>query len=307
MPRQNQHCCVHGKWPVCAGRVSALLILALTLSASLPIAWAQRAGQPSQRPPAGADLEKGTARQPIIIASEGRLTVRVRNLPLERVLEEISRKAQLAIVKAPGVGREPISVEFQELPVDEGLRRILKENDAFYFYGADKKALASLKVVWIYAKGQGRGFAPVPMEAWASTKELEERLADPDPKSRAQAFESLLERKQDPGIALMALHDGDEQVRTRALYGALSRGIALPQESLTSAALSDESADVRFLALQGLAADPERVDLRTIAGQLLNDPHPLVRRRAEEILRRLDPVSPPGPPPSRQKLPPRRR
>jgi len=284
-----------------ATRSYTVRILLLTaLSACLCLA---RADPSSQRSRATAPSSAASPGQLVVIAREGRLTVKVRNVSLERVLEEISRKAEVAIVQGPGIGAGPISVDLQDLAIDEGLRRILKENDAFYFYSADRKAPASLKVVWVYAKGRARGVAPVPMETWASTKELEGRLSDPDPQARAQAVESLLERKREPTVALMALNDVDEQVRTRALYAALSQGMPIPPDTLRTAALTDESADVRFLALEGLAVDPAATDLRSIAERLQNDPNPLIRRKAEEILRRLDPVPASPPPPSRQNAP----
>jgi HEAT repeat protein len=276
------------------------ILLLVGLGACLCVASADDSGE---RPRPSAAASAASPSQLVIIVRERRLTVKVRNVSLERVLEEISRKAEVAITQGSGIGREPISVDFQDLAIDDGLRRILTDNDAFYFYGADGKARAALKVVWVYAKGRGRGVAPVPMESWASTKELEGRLSDPDPQARAQAVESLLERKREPSVALMALHDVDEQVRSRALYAALSQGMSLPSNSLRTVALTDQSADVRYLALEGLAADPAATDVRSIAEQLQDDPNPLVRRKAEEVLRRLNPVGPSSPPATPQNAP----
>jgi hypothetical protein len=148
------------------------------------------------------------ARQGEIIAfSEGGLTVRVQGRSLAWLLREISHKVGLPITPAEDVGAQPVSVQLQELPLDEGLRQILKDHDAYFFYGVEGKGPASLKAVWVYRKGRGRGLEPVPPETWASTKEFEAMLADPDPAVRSRAVEALIERKGDKALARIS-HTG---------------------------------------------------------------------------------------------------
>jgi len=256
-------------------------------------------------PPAQPPSAKPNDQRPTITFQQDKLTVQVQNRPLEWVLHEISRIARLAIVRAPGAGSQRVTLQLRDVPVDEGLRQILVDHDAFYFYGIDKKAPASLRVVWVYPKGRGRGLVPIPAEEWASTKELrQEATTNPDPARRARAVEALVERSGDQALDTMlaAFRDADEGVRTRALYGALSAGVGLPADSLAGMALGDPSPKVRFLALEALAINPGTVDLRTTAQQLLTDPDPLVRQKAGEILRQLDPVRRPQSAPPGQRL-----
>lgn len=233
-----------------------------------------------------------------VLFKEGRLSVSVSKNSLESILEEISRTAGIAIIRAEGVGEELISIQFQDLLLDEGLRRILKDNDAFFFYGVQKstgvreestgeKASAALRALWVYAKGRGRGLMPVPPETWASTKEFEQKLTDPDPQVRANAVSTVIERKgeQAVDVVLQALSDRDDGVRTRALYGALSSGVTVPAYFLSDLALRDKSSDVRFLALQALAENPNS---RAVAELALDDPNEHVRLKAQEILLQLD-------------------
>ena len=72
---------------------------------------------------------KVTAFQLDITLEDGRLSVRARNAPLGRLLEEISRRGKVAIIQVGGVTGQRISVAFSDLPLDQGLRRILKEHN----------------------------------------------------------------------------------------------------------------------------------------------------------------------------------
>jgi hypothetical protein len=251
------------------------------------------AGKGPVNPPSSPP--KRTEQASSVTVKEGRLSVRLENRSLDWILEEISREAKVAIISGAGVGRRRVSVAFQDLPLDDGLRRILKDNDAFFFYGADGKASVSLRAVWVYPKGRGAELQPVPPETWASTRELEGHLADPDPGVRARAIEALVEREGDGArdAVLEALKDQDVHVRTQALYQTVSEDVELPTDALADLVLRDPSPDVRFLALEALADRPEA---RTVAETALNDASPQVRQEAQEILRGLDAAARPRPP-----------
>jgi HEAT repeat protein len=195
-----------------------------------------------------------------------------------------------------GVGEnQRVSVQFQDLPLDEGLRRILKDQDAFFFYGVEDNASASLRVVWVYPKGRGNGLAPTPPETWASTIELEGRLADPDPEARARATEALIERKGGAAldVVLQALKDRDDQVRNRVLYKALNSGIKLPSDFLYQLVLTDPLLEVRFMAITAFAEDPnmgadDLNNVKALAKEVMTtDPSSEVRNQAQQILDQL--------------------
>lgn len=231
--------------------------------------------------------------RPVISFKDGRLTVHVQNQPLDAVLEGISRRAPVAIVRVDGVGSERVSLKIQDVPLEEALRQILVAHDTFLFYGVEKEAPASLRAVWVYPGRKGRGLAPLPPEAWASAKEmLIEARTNPDAIARGRAVETLVARKGEQAreLVLEALADRDEDVRAYALHAALGRGVPLPSESLASLALTDPSHNVRFLALEALSSDP---NVRVVAQQALGDIHPDVRAKAQEILDRLDAAATP--------------
>jgi len=226
---------------------------------------------------------------------DGLLSARARNLPLARLADELSQKAGIAVLLLEDVGNESVSANFDDLPVDQGLRRVLKKQDAFFFYGVDEDQSSSLKAIWIYPKGRGRGLAPIPPDKWQSTKEISAMLKDSDPNVRSRAIETLVERKGSGAkeAVLTATHDDNEQVRSGALYAALHSAMELPEGDLSNLALKDNSADVRFLALQALS-NANSPDLRAIAEQAANDSNEAVRNAAREALSRLNQQSSPA-------------
>jgi HEAT repeat protein len=234
---------------------------------------------------AASDQAGDARRRDTIRSKEGRLSVDVQGRTLEWVLGQISRAANVAFVTDETLPETTVSVQFGDVPLDEGLRRILKDQDSFFFYEAQGNAPSALRVVWVYPKGQGRSIQPVPPERWASTRDLEKLLTDPDADARSRAVESLIERQGEKAraVVLRALKDDSARVRTQALYGAFSSGLELPADVLAEA-LDDPSSDVRFLALEAIAGRPEAAPL---ARRALGDASPHVRERAREIVARV--------------------
>jgi|SRR5579864_1088397 len=268
-----------------------LSIVTMLFIAPASVATAQQGTGPSDAksssPKQPSATSERSAERSLVSFKDGRLSVAVQGRSLERLASEISNGSGVPILVDSALAKALVTANLQNLPLDEGLRQILKNYDAFFFYGIDEDGPASLKVVWVYPKGNGRGMAPVPPEKWASTKELEKRLSDSNPEVRARAIEALIERKrgQAADAVAQALKDSDNQVRTQALYRAAQSGVDIPVNTVRSLALNDPSADVRFLALQSMANNP---GVRAVAEWLLNDPSEPVRLEAQEILQRLD-------------------
>jgi len=218
--------------------------------------------------------------------NDGRLTVSARSAALVDVLAQVSKVARLAFVAVDDLSTARVSAAFENLPLEEGLRLLLKDYDTFVYFGVGQRPPSSPQVVWVYQPGRGRGVAPVPPEAWASTGELRQLLTtSPDPDERAEVIESLIDRSGDRAqdAVQWALGDVDARVRSRALYAAINSGVELSAELLMQA-LNDVSRDVRFLALEGLAAGPEA---RAAAERARSDLDPAIQRQAQQILERL--------------------
>lgn len=270
----------------------SLLWVACFLSATAAAAFA---GQPDAPPPAGSaapNLPACAAKAPPgnaqISFADGRMSANFKNVPLEKLGDELSHKAGVAVVFMDSSASQKVSATFRKLPLDEGLRRILSDQDVFYFYSSDGNKASALRAVWIYPKGKARGVAPVPPDQWGSNKDVAAQLVSSNPAARGQAAETLIQRKGDAAtdVLLRALDDKDAQVRVRALYASMQSGVEVPTAVLDKL-VQDNSADVRFLALRALA-DSNSPDARSIAEQLSSDSSEAVRNEARDVISRLD-------------------
>ncbi len=262
-----------------------------------------RIGVPNEQAAPEVSTKEGST----VTVRADRLRVRVQDRPLEWVLNEIVRQSTVVILNTETVAGQTVSMQLQEMPLDQALRQILKDHDTFFFYGAEEKGSgegkepqATLKTVWIYPKGQGQHIAPVPPEQWASTKEMRQGLTDSDPGVRARTIELLVEREGERALneVILALRDWDDQVRDRALHAALNSGVPLPAVLLEDMVQYDSSPIVRFLALGALATGPGDSlildpNVRTVAERALNDPSPQVKEQARQILEQVE--QPAGP------------
>jgi hypothetical protein len=267
---------------VCCGLFASML--------GIPVLAGQQAIVPSavsttNPPSATSQAPPGNAR---ISLKDGQLSVDFKNLPLERLGDELSHKGGIAVVFMDNAASQQVSAVFQKLPLDQGLHRILRDQDVFYFYSSDGNNASSLKALWIFPKGKARGVAPVPPDQWGSNKDLSALLVSSNPAARGQAAETLIQRKGEAAtdVLLRALDDKDAQVRVRALYASMQSGVEVPSSLLTKLT-QDSSADVRFLALDALAKG-NNPDERSIAEQLAGDSNEAVRNEAREIISRLD-------------------
>jgi hypothetical protein len=232
------------------------------------------------------------AGQMSVAIAQGRITGRLRNYPLGAALKELGSRTGITLIPADDldIRAARVSAELLGVPVDEGLRRLLKNYDAFFYYGVvGNGSSSSLRAVWIYPKGAAAALRPVPPEAWAGNKELQASLADFDPEVRARAYEALMSRpdRESRELVIQALRgasEADNAVRERILSSAFSTGVPLPRDLLMYLVRWDASEGMRLLALDALALEPT---LKEAAQAAMTDSSPVVRDRAKEILTEL--------------------
>ena len=96
----------------------------------------------------------------------GKLSVHVEETPLRKVLAEVSRLNHTPIVWLSDEGQEePVSLEFTDLPLREGLERILQRQNFVLFYESPP-AGTQLKQIWV-ASNRKVTQPPAPQEAAA--------------------------------------------------------------------------------------------------------------------------------------------
>ncbi len=292
---------------------------------SIPGLWAQaphafvegaqtpnaRASQPEGGIPVVPSKDDGSARgeqsggrHESVKVTNGHLTANVQSRSLNWVLQQISAQGGISI-DSKHVERELVTADVRDLPLEEGLRRLLCAQDSFFFYGGveespgsgTERSHPSLKAVWVYPKGEGHLASPVPPEQWASTSDLRKSLIASDPQERARAAEILIGRGGQQGLEVTfeALKDRDDQVRYRALDKARNSAVALPMESLQDLVRSDSSPLVRSIALS-MAQDSNPEMARVVAESAQSDADLGVKSQAQQVLDELDVADhPPAP------------
>jgi hypothetical protein len=248
-----------------------------------------------QNPPADtqkdapAPIAKPAAR-PVTIASDGTVTIMATRLRLPEVLNDISVQAKLPIVLSESLQNERVSLHLSAVSLEEGLKRLLVAYDAFYLFSPSErekeKPSASIKGIWVYPKGEGLELEPVPPSLWASTKELETQLEDPDPGVRCDTFEALIERLGARSLptVLRGLVDSDDGVRLTTLTAALDADVEIPATELHALVLSDSLQSIRLLALEAIETRPEAI---AIAQSVQDDADEVVRNTAKLLIKRV--------------------
>lgn len=222
---------------------------------------------------------------------DGKLTLRVLNRAIDTIVGLITVGSQIPIIDIQGaLQSRKVSFDFHDMPLDEALKLVLKDYDTFFLYSSQGPSPTLLRHVWVYPKGQGQSFDPVPFEACASSKELRAAVHTKDVATKGRALENLLAREGDKArdVVTQLISSGAPEDRNLGLYYAGQNGIDLPASTLSYLALDDSSAANRVMALGALSgAGADAVE--PVAKRALDDPDPAVREEAKEILEGLHP------------------
>jgi len=225
-------------------------------------------------------------------------------IPLRQALVELGGKLGAKMFMADGIGEEAITVKFQKLPVEQGLKRILQGQSYLLIRSqapAGGKGAEEMRIVEIRVMGQGAGGAPavlkeVEVEPQGQTAELA-RLAKQAseaerPEDRVKALKEFAHRAEPSvlgKVLVPALQDQDPRVRKLALQ-RMTDATDPPLEAMAEMVLRDERAALRssgidtLVGIHGAAAAPT-------LEQALSDPSLAVRRAAQqglELIRQLE-------------------
>jgi hypothetical protein len=197
---------------------------------------------------------------PEVLVRGARVSLKVLNRPLLDVVNEIGRQSEVTIAMGEGMPNPSIAMEFRELPLEQGLKRLFQDYDTFFFYSRTEEMPARLTTVWVYPPGQGQKLAPIPTPHESLREEWAQDVDDPDALKRALAITTLAERHGNAAAEVVktGLVDFDERVRVEALQAALYTPVDLPVEALKEMVWHDPSGLIRSIALAGLVNRAEQ-------------------------------------------------
>jgi hypothetical protein len=188
-----------------------------------------------------------------ITLQEGKLSVYTAGMPLQQVLEEVSQLSHTQLVWLTTEGREElISAEFADLPVAEGIERLLRQKNFVLFY-AQTSSGSQLTQIWI-GSGQKRTQPPAPQDAAAKPprsftgKKLSGEQADSPPPLGRTALQKMMQ---------IAMADPDPSARVNAVVyvGAHAQDDdPRVKRTLERIALDDANSGVRKVAAETLQA-----------------------------------------------------
>jgi hypothetical protein len=210
-----------------------------------------------------------------VTIQQGLLTVDVQDVPLTDLLRIIGERAGFGVT-IHGTVKAPVTDSFTDLPLGEGIRRVVGGNG----------------LVLIYAPSQGGGSAGVPTEVWVYAmgprprEQVAQALAHPDSSARLEAVQSLLGRRdEDAGVALAQIltQAPDPMVRAQAATALGTLGGAQAADALV-ASLDDQDPSVRIEATRAITALKGDEAAHPLAGVLLGDQDPKVRLEAARAL-----------------------
>jgi HEAT repeats/PBS lyase HEAT-like repeat len=252
-----------------------------------------RAADPS--PAASADIA--------VTVADGRLSVRVEEVPLETVLEAFAAQAGVAITIQGDPGTVSAQA-FTDLPLDVGIRRLAGERRLLMVFARadDRGRPGRLQQIRIYGDPPSDNLAR-PREPLTRTlgKLTEEPTASaPEPPSyqelaakdkgvRLAAICGLARQQDEAAIEVLSAllaHDPNATIRRIAATALGNIGGDAGAAAL-KAALLDQNVEVRIQAMRGLhAIDPEAATAPL--GELaLDDADPGLRRQAVHLLATL--------------------
>ncbi|MBI4588260.1 MAG: hypothetical protein HY725_05440 [Candidatus Rokubacteria bacterium] len=214
-----------------------------------------------------------------IHVDHGRLTVKLEGIPLETVLKEIGRRAGIEIAIL-GPLTKNTSMEFRDLPLAEGLRKLLRGFGWALLQAGSAPQSGALEKVIVVPGGERAGF-----DQGASGPKGERTLA--------QAVTALLEREQVKTLLDVYLHGSSARARRDAFRGLLG-AVQLEDLELLIELLEDQSVqpaewEAALAPLSGVIRTEERwFILRSLQSQVAREQmvktlesHVTYKRRAE--------------------------
>ena len=221
---------------------------------------------------------------------QGQLSVTAEKVPLSEVVKAVASKAGIEVVEL-GEFRQEISVQFSDVPLHDGLQRLLADVDYVLIESASAQQRQGPTLTVILGgrvKSSAQQiidcvFADAVDTSKGLTEDnetaLERALADPDPNSQALALDLIVERDHENAVPVLVegTQSSMPEVRLRAI-DLLVNSQADDQTILSALgqALNDQQREVRGYAIRALAQRGTPEGLSYLQAALV-DPDPGIR------------------------------
>lgn len=269
--------CKRGGW---AALMAVLVLLTLSLlPGRAESGLARRGGSP----PSQVQRQEGQVVVPesMIQFHEGLLSVRIRNAPWDDVLQAIKRQAGV-MIQVQGQLAGTLSLEFESLPLQQGLRRLFRDANALHIHTPRPQEGSIPKIlirVWIFPQaGVTEAAAAAGQEAPDSLDQTAD--ATPHAKEAQRELEPATEDDQDERLtALHAFHhqgniealqqavfDPDQTIQATALELLATQDRQAASDALVHATRSEQSP--RRLQALSLLHQTDQADELTVLSAL---------------------------------------
>jgi hypothetical protein len=225
-----------------------------------------------------------------VTVRQGLLTVDVRDARLADVLHLIGERAGLQVSIDDAVG-DLITAVFNDVPLDQGIRRLVRGNSLVLLYVSPKgsEGTPQLTEVRVYGAAPPGDHTPGRAELRADGEAAAKPMTpvrDPDPRVRAEAVAGLKEIGGEHAAwgLTAALRDDDPSVRLEAVRALSAVGGATARKALATELRKDPDPQVRLEAARTLAPFAGQEEVRRALNGAKSDQDGSMREAATSIL-----------------------
>ena len=228
--------------------------------------------------------------------NNGQLSAKLKNSPLEKVLKEIMSQSGARIWLNDSIDMA-VTIEFQNVSIREGVRRILKDKNYAFLYAPNEIKEGKLSIISASKSKEEPPKKPPPKPVQPVAKKdkpsfealVKDALENEDASKREDAIIALGESKDKKAIETIIkalVNDPSEDVRLSSIDALLEIGDKSVAEPL-SQALKDRDPWVRESAVEALGEVGGESAIEFIKSAL-NDEDGSVRELAQETLEELN-------------------
>lgn len=249
---------------------------------------------PAEIPQAKAAAEQASGTVVLMVQGE-RLSAKIQAAPLQKVMEELARQIPLKVDFAGNVGAQKVTLEFEGLSLEEGVKRILADTSYILSYSESAGARRTMKIKLATSDSGAPGSAGAVVASPSPEREKERQalidkaLRSPDSKERLAALEALRAKFAMEEIVptiTAALKDKDQEIRRFALSALDGAGVKIPIEPVAEVIQQSEDDPMTQITAMSYLFRSYRGESANTLYRVVEDPtkHKTIRKQARRML-----------------------